>query len=61
MGCDHGGGTVYFHGNDDTVDAIRGVDMQGGTFIRTSGGNVRVLAITKAIFFCRRSMRALAM
>ncbi len=39
-----GGGSVYLTATNDTVDAIRGVDMQGGTFIRTSGGNVRVLA-----------------
>ncbi len=39
-----GGGSVYFTATNDTVDAIRGVDMQGGTLIRTSGGNVRVLA-----------------
>ncbi len=38
------GGSVYFTATNDTVDAIRGVDMQGGTFISHQCGNVRVLA-----------------
>ncbi len=55
------GGSVYLTATNDTVDAIRGVDMQGGTSFALVAATCACLPITKAIFFYRRSMRALAM
>ncbi len=38
------GGSIYLMATNDTADATSGVDMQQGTLIGTSGGNVRILA-----------------
>ena len=38
------GGSVYVLATNDTADALRGVDMQQGTLVSSTGGNIRIVA-----------------